>query len=112
MFSYCIRVGLLLIICFVQILERLRGNLDSTGYLTAACPRGIHTDGSCTCYSSSSAEEAGARTGIPRIFMLAEAIFEVLLLVFAVKLFQACNTCVFFEEIYVLRYNRSRVTSV
>ncbi|KAL8502619.1 hypothetical protein ACS0TY_021669 [Phlomoides rotata] len=61
-----------------EILERLRGTLDSTHYLTGACPRGIHTDGSCSCYSSSSAEEAGARTGISRMIMLAEAWFEVL----------------------------------
>ncbi|PIN08651.1 hypothetical protein CDL12_18779 [Handroanthus impetiginosus] len=58
--------------------ERLRGNLDSNDHPTAACPRGIHGDGSCSCQSSSSAEESGARAGISRIVMLAEALFEVL----------------------------------
>ncbi|CAA0819951.1 RING/U-box superfamily protein [Striga hermonthica] len=61
-----------------EIWERLGGGLDSTDHSTAACPRGIHTGGSCSCLSSSSAEEPGTRAGISRIVMLAEALFEVL----------------------------------
>ncbi|KAL0427397.1 UNVERIFIED_CONTAM: hypothetical protein Slati_2914500 [Sesamum latifolium] len=62
-----------------QIWERLRGNLDSTDHPTSVCPRGIHADGSCSCQSSSSVEESGARAGISRIVMLAEALFEVVI---------------------------------
>lgn len=61
-----------------EIWERLRGTLDSTDYPPPACPRGVHADGSCLCQSISSAEESGPRTGISRIVMLAEALFEVL----------------------------------
>lgn len=61
-----------------EIWERLRGTLDSTYYPPPACPRGVHTDGSCLCQSISSAGESGPRTGISRIVMLAEALFEVL----------------------------------
>lgn len=61
-----------------EIWERLRGTLDSTYYPPPACPRGVHADGSCLCQSISSAEESGPRTGISRIVMLAEALFEVL----------------------------------
>ncbi|KAK6151669.1 hypothetical protein DH2020_014304 [Rehmannia glutinosa] len=60
-----------------EIWERLRGGLDATDHPTAVCPRGIHADGSCSCQSSSSAEESGPRAGISRIVMLAEALFEI-----------------------------------
>ncbi|KAG8367513.1 hypothetical protein BUALT_Bualt16G0079700 [Buddleja alternifolia] len=61
-----------------EIWDRIRGNFDSTNHPTAACPRGVHADGSCSCQPSSSAEESGGRAGISRIVMLAEALFEVL----------------------------------
>ncbi|XP_042063286.1 uncharacterized protein LOC121807148 isoform X2 [Salvia splendens] len=54
------------------------GTLDSTDYPPPACPRGVHANGSCLCQTSSLAEESGPRTGISRIVMLAEALFEVL----------------------------------
>ncbi|KAL3840717.1 hypothetical protein ACJIZ3_025308 [Penstemon smallii] len=57
--------------------------LDFTGdFLTddvGSRPQGrIHSEGSCSCQSGSSAEEYGTRAGISRIVMLAEALFEVL----------------------------------
>ncbi|XP_042000850.1 uncharacterized protein LOC121750389 [Salvia splendens] len=61
-----------------ELWDRLVGTLDSTDYPTPACPRGVHADGSCLCQSSSLAEESVPRTGISRIVMLAEALFEVL----------------------------------
>ncbi|XP_057767932.1 uncharacterized protein LOC130988168 isoform X2 [Salvia miltiorrhiza] len=62
----------------LELWDRLGGTLDSTDYPPPACPRGVHADGSCLCQSSSLAEESGPRTGISRIVMLAEALFEVL----------------------------------
>ncbi|KAL1553740.1 RING-type E3 ubiquitin transferase [Salvia divinorum] len=62
----------------LELWDRLGGNLDSTYYPPPACPRGVHADGSCLCQSSSLAEESGPRSGISRIVMLAEALFEVL----------------------------------
>ncbi|KAL3629648.1 hypothetical protein CASFOL_026870 [Castilleja foliolosa] len=61
-----------------EIWDRLRGGLESNDHQNAVCPRGIHAGGSCSCPSSSSAEEPGTRAGISRIVMLAEALFEVL----------------------------------
>ncbi|KZV29622.1 hypothetical protein F511_00900 [Dorcoceras hygrometricum] len=56
------------------------GGVDSINHRIAVCPRGIHADGSCSCQLGFSAEEPGssARSGISRIVMLAEALFEVL----------------------------------
>ncbi|XP_022871546.1 E3 ubiquitin-protein ligase RLIM-like [Olea europaea var. sylvestris] len=61
-----------------EIWERLRGGFDTTEQRIAVCPRGIHTDGMCSCQSSLTSEESGARAGVSRIVMLAEALFEVL----------------------------------
>ncbi|KAG6413036.1 hypothetical protein SASPL_125734 [Salvia splendens] len=61
-----------------ELWDRLGGPLDSTDYPPPACPRRVHADGSCLCQSNSLAEESGPRTGISRIVMLAEALFEVL----------------------------------
>ncbi|KAL2481246.1 Uncharacterized protein Adt_34212 [Abeliophyllum distichum] len=61
-----------------EIWERLRGGLDTSDRRTAVCPRGVHTNGTCSCESSSTAEESGTGAGISRIVMLAEALFEVL----------------------------------
>lgn len=63
--------------CWVQMWDNLSGTLSATDYPLPACPRGVHADGSCLCQSSSLAEESGPRTGISRIVMLAEALFEV-----------------------------------
>ncbi|XP_022870174.1 E3 ubiquitin-protein ligase RLIM-like [Olea europaea var. sylvestris] len=61
-----------------EIWERLRGGLDPSEQRTAACPRGIHADSTCSCQSSLTSEESGSRAGVSRIVMLAEALFEVL----------------------------------
>ncbi|KAL2502609.1 E3 ubiquitin-protein ligase [Forsythia ovata] len=61
-----------------EIWERLRGGLDTSDRRTAVCPRGAHTNGTCSCESSSTAEESGTGAGLSRIVMLAEALFEVL----------------------------------
>ncbi|KAL7093395.1 hypothetical protein ACP275_11G038700 [Erythranthe tilingii] len=61
-----------------EIWGRLRGSIDSTDHTSTVCPTGLHSDGSCSCQTSSSVEESGARAGISRIVMLAEALFEVL----------------------------------
>ncbi|KAL2482745.1 E3 ubiquitin-protein ligase [Forsythia ovata] len=61
-----------------EIWERLRGGLDASDHRTAVCPRGMHADGTCSCQSSLTSEESGARAGVSRIVMLAEALFEVL----------------------------------
>lgn len=60
--------------------ELWSGSVDSINHRMAVCPRGIHADGSCSCHPGFSAEESGssARSGISRIVMLAEALFEVL----------------------------------
>lgn len=76
----------------MQIWDRLRGGLDSTDHRSATCPRGIHADGRCLCQSSLSAVESGARAGISRIVMLAEALFEVIpVCCMSVILLQACK---------------------
>ncbi|KAG6424202.1 hypothetical protein SASPL_114616 [Salvia splendens] len=62
----------------LELWDRHGGTLDSTYYQPPACPRGVHANGSCLCQTSSLAEESGPRTGISRIVMLAEALFEVL----------------------------------
>jgi len=61
-----------------EIWERLRGGFDTSEQRIAVCPRGIHADGTCSCQSSLTSEESGARAGVSRIVMLAEALFEVL----------------------------------
>ncbi|XP_073136712.1 uncharacterized protein [Henckelia pumila] len=60
--------------------ELWSGTVESINHRMAFCPRGMHADGSCSCHSGFSAEESGssARSGISRIVMLAEALFEVL----------------------------------
>lgn len=71
-----ILAGWLLVSCCVQMWERLREGLGSTDLLTAACPRGIHADGSCTCQSGLPTEDSGSRA-ISRIVLLAQALSEV-----------------------------------
>ncbi|KAF2310517.1 hypothetical protein GH714_013485 [Hevea brasiliensis] len=61
-----------------EIWERLRGGLDEHGRRTTFCPSGLHDDGTCSCESLPTTEEASNRASISRIVMLAEALFEVL----------------------------------
>ncbi|KAF9662814.1 hypothetical protein SADUNF_Sadunf18G0093400 [Salix dunnii] len=63
-----------------EIWERLRGGLDENGRRTSSCPSGLHPDGTCSCESFLMAEDSSARGSISRIVMLAEALFEVVLL--------------------------------
>ncbi|KAI4344228.1 hypothetical protein L6164_011478 [Bauhinia variegata] len=61
-----------------EIWGRLRGGLDEIGRWNASCPLGLHPDGMCLCDSFSVTEESSTRASISRIFLLAEALFEVL----------------------------------
>ncbi|XP_019181611.1 PREDICTED: E3 ubiquitin-protein ligase RLIM-like [Ipomoea nil] len=60
-----------------EMLERLSGDLSARSHRTTSCPTGIHLRGPCSCESMSVAQESGSGR-VSGMFMLAEALFEVL----------------------------------
>nr|GMD75349.1 E3 ubiquitin-protein ligase RLIM-like [Ipomoea batatas] len=56
---------------------RLSGDLSASSHQTTSCPTGIHLHGPCSCESMLVARESSSRR-VSGMFMLAEALFEVL----------------------------------
>lgn len=65
----------------LQVQERLHSGITASNNPIANCPSGIHLDGACSCESVLMTDESGSRASISRIVMLAEALFEVSLLI-------------------------------
>ncbi|KDP28901.1 hypothetical protein JCGZ_14672 [Jatropha curcas] len=61
-----------------EMLERFRDFYDEQGWQGSLCATGRHPRGTCSCESSSIAEESSRRASISQIIMLADALFEVL----------------------------------
>nr|GMC61233.1 E3 ubiquitin-protein ligase RLIM-like [Ipomoea batatas]GMC65123.1 E3 ubiquitin-protein ligase RLIM-like [Ipomoea batatas] len=64
-----------------EVQERLHSGITASNNPIANCPSGIHLDGACSCESVLMTDESGSRASISRIVMLAEALFEVSLLI-------------------------------
>ncbi|WOK92144.1 E3 ubiquitin-protein ligase [Canna indica] len=60
-----------------QIRERLRSGFRNNEGRQSSCPSGLHQDGACSC-TLLMTEVSSTRASIARIFVLAEALFEVL----------------------------------
>ena len=70
----------------VQIRERLHSGSNNNDGQASSCPSGLHQDGTCSC-TLLMTEVSSTRASIARIFVLAEALFEVGIFVSALLLY-------------------------